>query len=149
MQFNRDASGKMTPLPKQSIDTGGGPRADRLSQDGSRHCLWHRYFAQLDRTGRTSHRQNVLIDDKDDLAPAFHVIADHIRSLSFAIADGVQPSNVDRGYVLRKILRRAVRYGRMLGMQEPFLAKVLPRLRRRWAAIITNLKPPKPASLRS
>jgi alanyl-tRNA synthetase len=63
-----------------------------------------------------------------ELAPAFHVIADHIRSLSFAIADGAQPSNVERGYVLRKLLRRAVRYGRMVGIQDPFLAKLLPRL---------------------
>ena len=62
------------------------------------------------------------------MAPAFHVIADHTRSLAFAIADGVQPSNTDRGYVLRKLLRRAVRYGRMLGLQKPFLAQVLPRL---------------------
>ena len=61
-------------------------------------------------------------------APAFRVIADHLRCLAFAIADGVQPSNVDRGYVLRKVLRRAVRYGRMLGMDRPFLAEVLPQL---------------------
>src|SRR6202044_2700575 len=62
------------------------------------------------------------------LGPAFRVIADHLRCLAFGIADGVEPSNVERGYVLRKVLRRAVRYGRMLGIEEPFLAKILPRL---------------------
>ncbi len=68
-------------------------------------------------------------DENDELtAPAFHVIADHIRSLAFAIIDGAQPSNVDRGYVLRKLLRRAVRYGKGIGLHEPFLAKILPRL---------------------
>ena len=66
--------------------------------------------------------------EEKNLVPAFHVIADHIRSLAFAIADGAQPSNIERGYVLRKLLRRAVRYGRMLGMQDPFLAKLLPHL---------------------
>ena len=56
------------------------------------------------------------------------MIADHIRSLAFAIADGAQPSNIERGYVLRKLLRRAVRYGRSLQLQEPSLANVLPAL---------------------
>ena len=63
-----------------------------------------------------------------DSAPAFRVIADHTRTLAFSIADGVQPSNIDRGYVLRKVLRRAVRYGRQLGLEQPFLASMLPRL---------------------
>lgn len=61
-------------------------------------------------------------------AAAFRVIADHLRCLAFAISDGAQPSNLDRGYVLRKILRRAVRYGKQLGLEKPFLAKILPRL---------------------
>ena len=127
MQFNRDANGKMTPLPKPSIDTGGGlERIISLKMDVDSVYgtdILRSLIAQVEEVSGKAY----LIDDKE-MSPAFHVIADHIRSLSFAIADGVQPSNVDRGYVLRKILRRAVRYGRMLGMQEPFLARVLPRL---------------------
>jgi alanyl-tRNA synthetase len=64
----------------------------------------------------------------DASAAAFRVIADHLRCLAFAIADGSHPSNIDRGYVLRKVLRRAVRYGRTLGMERPFLADILPQL---------------------
>ncbi len=125
MQFNRDSSGKMTPLPKPSIDTGGGlERIVSLKMEVDSVYgtdILRSLIAQIEEVSGKSY-------DEKEADPAFHVIADHIRSLSFAIADGVQPSNVDRGYVLRKILRRAVRYGRMLGMQEPFLARVLPRL---------------------
>jgi alanyl-tRNA synthetase len=122
MQFSKDASGKMEPLPKQSIDTGAGLErvvslkmgVDNVFQTDILRAL----IAQVEEiSGKTYNGE-----------AAFHVIADHIRSLSFAIADGVQPSNTDRGYVLRKILRRAVRYGRMLGLQKPFLADILPRL---------------------
>jgi alanyl-tRNA synthetase len=127
MQFSRDTAGKMEPLPKQSIDTGSGLErvvslkmgVDTVFQTDILRGL----IAQVEQISGKSY------DPLDGvLAPAFHVVADHIRSLSFAIADGVQPSNTDRGYVLRKILRRAVRYGRMLGLQKPFLADVLPRL---------------------
>lgn len=127
MQYSRDASGKMEPLPKQSIDTGAGlERVVSLKMgvnDVYQTDVLRSLISQVEEI--SGHKYD---PENKQLAPAFHVIADHIRSLSFAIADGVQPSNTDRGYVLRKILRRAVRYGRMLGLQQPFLAQVLPRL---------------------
>lgn len=119
MQFSRE---HMTPLPKQSIDTGAGlERVVSLKMgvnDVYQTDILRSLIAQVEHISHKKYQGE---------AP-FHVIADHIRSLSFAIADGVQPSNTDRGYVLRKILRRAVRYGRMLGLQKPFLAEVFPRL---------------------
>lgn len=127
MQFNRDATGKMTPLPSQSIDTGAGLErvmALKMGVDNVFHTdILRHIISQIERV------TNITYDPADAIkAPAFHVIADHIRTLSFAITDGAQPSNVERGYVLRKLLRRAVRYGRSLNLQEPFLAKVLPAL---------------------
>lgn len=127
MQFNRDASGKMTPLPKQSIDTGSGLERVVALKMGVDNLfatdILRGIISQIEEVSGKKYNPQDL-----EMAPAFHVIADHIRSLSFAIADGAQPSNVERGYVLRKLLRRAVRYGRMLGIQDPFLDKVLPRL---------------------
>jgi len=139
MQFNRDASGAMTPLPKQSIDTGAGLErlislkmgVDTLFGTDILRGL----IAEIEEVAGRKYEEEDKI-----LAPAFHVIADHIRSLSFAIADGAQPSNLDRGYVLRKILRRAVRYGRMLGLHDPFLAKILPRLVREMGGDYHELK---------
>lgn len=127
MQFNRQPEGTVIPLPKPSIDTGMGlERAVELASkvgsvfetDVLRHII-----------GGVEKLTDLRYDPKNlQTAPSFHVIADHLRSLSFAIADGAQPSNVDRGYVLRKILRRAVRYGRNLGFNAPFLANLLPNL---------------------
>ncbi len=127
MQYDRGAGGKMEPLPKKSIDTGSGLErvaSLKLGVDSvfQTDVLRGLIAATENLSGKKYDPENGL------LAPAFHVIADHIRSLSFAIADGVQPSNTAQGYVLRKILRRAVRYGRMLGVQRPFLADILPRL---------------------
>lgn len=127
MQFNRNIDGTLEPLPKPSIDTGAGLErilslkleADSLFDTD----ILRNLIAQVEEISGVAYS----IDDHSR-APAFRVIADHLRCLAFAIADGVQPSNVDRGYVLRKVLRRAVRYGRTLGLEEPFLAKVLPRL---------------------
>jgi alanyl-tRNA synthetase len=123
MQYNRDGNGILSPLPKQSIDTGSGlERVVSLKMGVDSVFATDIFRSLIAQIEQVSGKVYTVGD------AAFHVIADHIRSLSFAIADGAQPSNIERGYVLRKILRRAVRYGRALGMQEPFLAKVLPRL---------------------
>lgn len=127
MQFNRDASGKMTPLPNQSIDTGSGLERVISLKMGVSNVFETDILQSLIRQIEEISHQKYNPHDKI-LSPAFHVIADHIRSLAFAIGDGAQPSNIERGYVLRKLLRRSVRYGKILGLHKPFLADVLPRL---------------------
>lgn len=127
MQYNRDEDGEVTALPKPSIDTGAGlERVCELTRGGanvfSSDILQHLILYIEKLSGKS------YASSGPELGAAFRVIADHMRTLSFAIADGVQPSNVDRGYVLRKVLRRAVRYGRMLGFERPFLAEVYPAL---------------------
>ena len=127
MQFNTLADGSKTSLPKPSIDTGAGLERVEGFLSGYQSVFETDILRSLiDKAEEVSGVPYKGIQDVH--APAYHVIADHLRALSFAIADGVQPSNVDRGYVLRKILRRAVRYGRTLGLDKPFLARVLPRL---------------------
>ena len=127
MQYNRDASGKLTPLPRPCIDTGSGLERVVSLKMGVDNVfvtdILRSLISQVEEISGKKYQPNDSLH-----APAFHVIADHIRSLSFAMADGAQPSNVERGYVLRKLVRRAVRYGRGLGLQEPFLAQILPRL---------------------
>lgn len=127
MQYNRQTDGVLKPLPKPSIDTGAGlERIISLKIDADsvfETDVLRGLIAKVEEVSGKSYQAN----DQGSNA-AFRVIADHLRCLAFAIADGVQPSNVDRGYVLRKVLRRAVRYGRTLGLEEPFLAKILPQL---------------------
>jgi alanyl-tRNA synthetase len=138
MQFNRSASGELVKLPRPSIDTGAGlERIISLKMDVDsvfETDVLRGLIAQ------TEILFNTPYDLKSDKAAAFRVIADHLRCLAFAIADGVEPSNVDRGYVLRKVLRRAVRYGRTLGADSPFLAKILPELVRMMGADYPELK---------
>lgn len=125
MQYNR-IGGVKELLPKPSIDTGAGLERIMSLKMGVDSVfetdILRSIIAEIEEVS------GVAYEEKSRRAPAFRVIADHLRCLAFAIADGAQPSNTDRGYVLRKVLRRAVRYGRMLGMEEPFLAKVLPQL---------------------
>lgn len=127
MQYNKDASGTAHPLPKPSIDTGAGlERLISLKMGVETVFETDVLRSLIEQVEQISGIPYHLHDPQK--SPAFRVIADHLRCLAFAIADGVQPSNLDRGYVLRKILRRACRYGRQLGLDNPFLARIMPRL---------------------
>lgn len=126
MQYNTLPSGERERLPKPSIDTGAGLERIIALKMGVDSVFETDVLRSL--IAKIEAISGIPYHIHDPRAPAFRVIADHLRCLAFAIADGVQPSNVDRGYVLRKVLRRAVRYGRSLGMERPFLADILPQL---------------------
>jgi alanyl-tRNA synthetase len=122
MEFFRDEAGTLKPLPKKNIDTGMGlERIAAICQGKTSNFdtdLFAGLFARIERlSGETYGR-----DHRSDVA--MRVIADHARASAFLIADGVLPSNEGRGYVLRRIIRRAVRYGRIIGLREPFLQAV-------------------------
>ncbi len=119
MQFNRDADGNMTPLPKPSIDTGLGlERMATLLQNKTTNYETDLILPIIQKAEELS--QKKLGDSHEDDV-AMKVIADHSRAAAFLINDGVLPSNEGRGYVLRRIMRRAIRYGRNLGLTDPFL----------------------------
>jgi alanyl-tRNA synthetase len=119
MQFNRDAEGTLTPLPKPSIDTGMGlERIASVVQKTATNYETDLIFPIIQKTEQLSGRRYGEAVDAD---VAMKVIADHSRSAAFLIGDGVLPSNEGRGYVLRRILRRAIRYGRQIGLTRPFL----------------------------
>jgi alanyl-tRNA synthetase len=119
MQFNRDASGTVTPLPKPSIDTGAGlERLAAVLQGKISNFNTDLFRPLVERAAKlTGARPGGSAGDD----PSFRIIADHARSSTFLISDGVIPSNEGRGYVLRKILRRGIRHGRLLGANEPFM----------------------------
>jgi alanyl-tRNA synthetase len=121
MQFNRDASGKMAPLPKPSIDTGMGlERIVSIIQDVPTNYETDLIIPIINKTESLSEKR--LGDSSgDDIA--MKVVADHSRAAAFLIGDGILPSNEGRGYVLRRIIRRAIRYGRHIGLTRPFLHK--------------------------
>ncbi len=124
MQYDRDANGNLNPLPMQNVDTGAGLErwaavlqgvTDNYDTDLFRHLI----AATEDVTG---------VKRTDANVSSFKVITDHLRAVGFAIADGVIPSNTDRGYVIRRILRRAMRHGQMLGHRGALLSKLYPAL---------------------
>ncbi len=160
IQFNALPDGTFVPLPAKHVDTGMGfERVCSMIQctNGFKdftHCVSNYdtdVFSPIFRELAKLSGRKYTADLKSATDVAFCVIADHIRCLSFAIADGILPSNEGRGYVLRRILRRAVRYGRSLGFHEPFFYKLVdvvaanfgdtfPEVRRNKAKIETNLR---------
>jgi len=119
MQFDKDASGKMTPLPRPSIDTGLGLERLAAVVQGVASNWESDLFRPIIR--RVEELSGKECHGKDLDSVAIRVIADHSRAAAFLIADGVLPSNEGRGYVLRRILRRALRYGKFIGLNRPFL----------------------------
>ncbi len=150
IQYNANPDGTFSPLPAQHVDTGMGfERVTSIIQGTKgltdfQHAKISNYetdifrpiFDEIEKLSGKTYGSTLpkagstgdTAQEKEDVA--FRVIADHIRTLSFAIADGIQPGNNDRNYVLRRILRRAVRYGRTLGFHEPFFYKLVDVLAR-------------------
>src|SRR6184192_317753 len=144
IQFNANPDGTFTPLPARHVDTGMGFERVTAIIQGTRGFkdfanakisnyetdVFRPIFGALEKLSGKEYGSTLPPADPSTINPqqstdvAFRVIADHIRTLGFAIADGVQPSNEGRGYVLRRILRRAVRYGRALEFHEPFFYKL-------------------------
>jgi alanyl-tRNA synthetase len=122
MQFDQQANGKLVPLPKPSVDTGAG--LDRISafmqgeSNNFHNDLFQPLIAAVEKTVRKQY-------DRGEAGGSFRVIADHSRAVAFLLADGVFPSNEGRGYVLRRILRRAVRHAWLLGRRQPTLVEVV------------------------
>ena len=122
MQFERSASGALTPLPKPSVDTGAGLERLAAVMQGVHSNYDIDLFRDLLRAAAS------VTGAKDLASPSLRVIADHIRACSFLISDGVVPSNEGRGYVLRRIIRRAIRHGYKLGQSQAFFYKLVPVL---------------------
>jgi len=141
MQYNKDNKGKLNPLPKPSVDTGMGLERLAAVLQNVHSNYETDLFIPLIKTAKElatyEKLRNLFLRDKQDKQSIEHtnqvlhaqqVLADHIRSTAFLIIDGIQPSNEGRGYVLRRIMRRAIRHGKQLGCQQPFFHKLLPPL---------------------
>ncbi|HUK05061.1 MAG TPA: alanine--tRNA ligase [Burkholderiales bacterium] len=124
MQYDRDAKGVMAPLPKPCVDTGMGLERIAAVLQGKHSNYEIDLFQDLIRAAARETKQKELRN------PSLNVIADHIRACSFLIVDGVIPGNEGRGYVLRRIVRRAIRHGYKLGQKQPFFHKLVPDLDR-------------------
>jgi alanyl-tRNA synthetase len=129
MQFNRDASGKLTPLPKPCVDTGMGlERTAAVLQGVISNYDTDLFVPLMKRAAQlcgVDYEKEIQSEEGKSGAASLRVISDHARATTFLIADGVLPSNEGRGYVLRKIMRRAIRHGKLIGASKPFLAEMV------------------------
>ena len=160
IQFNANADGTFAPLPAKHVDTGMGFERVCSIIQGTRGFsnfsgvrisnyetdVFRPIFDELERMSGKEYTSTLPDSPSAAQHPqfakdiAFRVIADHIRTLSFAVADGIQPGNTDRNYVLRRILRRAVRYGRTLGFHEPFFYKLVDVLARTMGDVFPEIR---------
>ena len=162
IQFNANPDGSFTPLPARHVDTGMGFERVTSIIQGTKGLtdfanarisnyetdIFRPIFDELEKlTGKTYGAtlpdvgvQLTTLPEQFATDVAFRVIADHIRTLSFAVADGIQPGNTDRNYVLRRILRRAVRYGRTLGLTEPFFFRLVDVLARTMGDVFPEIR---------
>ncbi|HEV2804347.1 MAG TPA: alanine--tRNA ligase [Chthoniobacterales bacterium] len=170
IQFNANADGTFSPLPQRHVDTGMGLERITAMIQGTKNFtdfsglvsnyetdVFRPIFDEIEKLSGKKYASTLPIvgqalrlpgeeagsrnnDEQEKIDIAFRVIADHIRTLSFAIADGIQPSNEGRGYVLRRILRRAVRYGRTLGFHEPFFFRLVDVLVRTMGDVFPELR---------
>jgi alanyl-tRNA synthetase len=133
MQFNRDAAGTLTPLPKPCVDTGMGlERVAAVLQGVISNYQTDLFVPLIDRAAKLTsieESRELAAEEHKRSAASLRVIADHARATAFLITDGVLPSNEGRGYVLRKIMRRAIRHGRLLGATKPFLQEMVVTVR--------------------
>jgi alanyl-tRNA synthetase len=147
IQYNRDEAGKLTPLPAKHVDTGMGFERVCAVMQGKNSNYDTDVFtpiinkiAELTKQPYNGSLQSTIDDLQSEIDTSMRVIADHVRTLTFAIGDSATPSNEGRGYVLRRILRRAARFGRNLGMHEPFIYKLVPTLIETMSYIFPEIK---------
>jgi alanyl-tRNA synthetase len=132
MQYDRQEDGTLVPLPKKNIDTGMGLERVAAIMQGV-----HTNFETDDLRALVSVAEElsgVSLGDREKTDVSLRILADHARAVAFLIADGVLPSNEGRGYVLRRLLRRAVRHGRLLGVRESFMVRLVDTVIGRWSA---------------
>ncbi len=147
IQYNRDEAGKLTPLPAKHVDTGMGfERVCAVMQNKNSNYDTDVFtpiinkIAELTKQPYNGSLQSAIGNRQSEIDISMRVIADHVRTLTFAIGDGATPSNEGRGYVLRRILRRAARFGRNLGMHEPFIYQLVPTLVETMSYIFPEIK---------